>query len=256
MDNLFLHHLDSLQVPNVPRTGGSAPCSPRATPPAGRSRTASVHTSRRVYSQRSIPSHRPTHARPDTCTRTHTSSTRTLDEEIRQILDRSSIERTDSRVRLLRRSHTLSPHVAGTLCLKNLSERSQRTGSDLRKYNSMDSTHGAWSDQPQQKRVPFKTRETEAFLLRRKHKTSPPCLSPSTDPPSTETSETGAFLKRRAPSFDSTLLQQSSDLPDSLLFAKPLPQPRLSIRLSIPCEQSNSRVPNEDQSSRCVPLDP
>ncbi|MCI4393511.1 hypothetical protein PGIGA_G00158130 [Pangasianodon gigas] len=252
MDNLFLHHSDSLKVPSVPLTGGSAPCSPRATPPMCRSRTASVQTSRRVYSQRSIPSRRSTHTQPDT--HTHMSNTHTSDEEIRQIL--SSVERKDSGVRLLRRSHTLSPHVAGTLCLKSQSQRSKSTGSDLRKYNSMDSTHGAWSNQPQNKSVPFKTQESEASLLRRKHKTSPPCVSPSTDPPIfSETSQSGAVLKRRAPSFDSTLLRESLDLPDSLLVTKPHPQPHLTIHLSVPFEQSNNRVSDDDQSSHCVPND-
>ncbi|XP_058236365.1 voltage-dependent T-type calcium channel subunit alpha-1H isoform X2 [Hemibagrus wyckioides] len=253
MDNLFLHHSDSLKVPSIPLTGGSAPCSPLATPPTCRSRTASVQTSRRVYSQRSIPSRRSTHTQPDT--HRHTSNTHTSDEEVRQIV--SPAEAKDSTVRLLRRSHTLSPHVAGALCLKSQSHRSNSTGSDLRKYNSMDSTHGAWSNRPQKKSTPFKTQETEASLLRRKHKMSPPCASTSTDPPTfSETSPSGAVLKRRAPSFDSTLLRETLDLPDSLLVAKPLPQPHLSIHLSLPFEQSNNRVSDEDQSSHCVLLNP
>ncbi|XP_047658687.1 voltage-dependent T-type calcium channel subunit alpha-1H [Tachysurus fulvidraco] len=248
-DNLFLHHSDSLKVPSIPLTGGSAPCSPLATPPTCRSRTASVQTSRRVYSQRSIPSRRSTHTQPDKYTHTHTS-----DEEVRQIL--SSVEGKDSAVRLIRRSHTLSPHVAGTLCLKSQSQRSNSTGSDLRKYNSMDSTHGAWSIQPKQKSAPFKMQETKASLLRRKHKMSPPCVSTSTDlPMSSETSPSGSVLKRRTPSFDSTLLLETLDLPDSLLVTKPLPQPHLSIRLSVPFEQSNNRGSDEDQSSNCVLLD-
>ncbi|XP_060754243.1 voltage-dependent T-type calcium channel subunit alpha-1H [Neoarius graeffei] len=252
MDNLFLHHSDSLKVPSIPLTGGSAPCSPRATPPLCRSRTASVQTSRRVYSQRSILSRRSTHTQPDM--HTHTSKTHTSDEEIRQIV--LSIERKDSGVQLLRRSHTLSSHVAGTLCLKSQSQRSNSTGSDLRKYNSMDSTHGAWSDQLQKKSTPFKMQETEASLLHRKHKMSPPCVSTSTDPPIfSETSQSSTVLKRRAPSCDSTLLWESLDLPDSLLVAKPLPQPHLSIHLSIPFEQLNNRVSDEEQSSHCVPND-
>lgn len=252
MDNLFLHHSDSLKVPSIPLTGGSAPCSPRATPPLCRSRTASVQTSRRVYSQRSILSRRSTHTQPDM--HTHTSKTHTLDEEIRQIV--LSIERKDSGVQLLRRSHTLSSHVAGTLCLKSQSQRSNSTGSDLRKYNSMDSTHGAWSDQLQKKSTPCKMQETEASLLHRKHKMSPPCVSTSTDPPIfSETSQSSTVLKRRAPSCDSTLLWESLDLPDSLLVAKPLPQPHLSIHLSIPFEQLNNRVSDEEQSSHCVPND-
>lgn len=250
MDDLFLRHSDSLKVPSIPLTGGSAPCSPRATPPTCRSRTASVQTSRRVYSQRSIPSRRSTNTLPDTCTHTHTSNTHTSDEEIRQIL--STVDGKDSGVGLLRRSHTLSPHVAGTLCLKSQSQRSNSTGSDLRKYNSMDSTHGAWSNQPQKKSTPFKTQETEASVLRRKHKTSPPCVPTSTDPP--VFSET-VLKKRRAPSFDSTLLRESLDVPDSLLLAKPLPQRHLSIHLSVPFEQSNNRVSDDGQSSHCVPLD-
>lgn len=242
MDSLFLHPSNSLKVPSIPMTGGSAPCSPRATHPTCRSRTASVQTSRRVYSQRSIPSRRSTHTQPDTFTHTHSSNTHTSDEEVRQIL--SSCERNDSTVRLLRRSHTLSPHVAGTLCIKSQSQRSNSTGSDLRKYNSMDSTHGAWSE----KSAPFQTQETEVSLLHRKHKMSPPCVSTSTDPPTfSETSLSGVVLKRRAPSFDSSLLQEPLDLPDSLLVTKPLPQPHLSVHLSVPS--------NGDQSLHCVLLD-
>ncbi|XP_053332812.1 voltage-dependent T-type calcium channel subunit alpha-1H [Clarias gariepinus] len=251
MDNLFLHHSDSLKVPSIPLTGGSAPCSPRATPPMCRSRTASVQTSRRVYSQRTIPSRRSTHTQPDTYT--HTTNTHTSDEEIRHIL--SSVETKDSGVWLLRRSHTLSPHVAGTLCSKSQSQRSKSTGTDLRKYNSMDSTHGAWSSQVQKYN---KSQETEASLSRRKHKMSPPCVSASTDPRVfPETSQSGTVLKKRAPSFDSTLLQEPLDLPDPLpvLVAKPLPQPHLSIHLSVPLEQSNNRVSDDEHSSHCVPSD-
>ncbi|KAK3530610.1 hypothetical protein QTP86_028871, partial [Hemibagrus guttatus] len=253
MDNLFLHHSDSLKVPSIPLTGGSAPCSPLTTPPTCRSRTASVQTSRRVYSQRSIPSHRSTHTQPDTHTRT--CNTHTSEEEVRHVA--LSIEGKYSAVRLLRRSHTLSSHVVGALCLKSQSQRSNSTGSDLRKYNSMDSTHGAWSNWPQKKSVPFKMQETEASLLRRKHKMSPPCVSTSADTPTfSETSPSGAVLKRRAPSFDSMLLQETLDLPDSLLVTKPLPQRHLSIHLSVPFEQSNNRMSGEDQSSHCVLLDP
>lgn len=244
MDNLLLHHFDSLQVPSIALTGGSAPCSPLATPPAGRSRTASVHTSGRVYSQRSIPSR--------SSTQTHMHKTHTSDEEIRQIL--SSVERRDSSGRLLQRSLTLSPHVAGTLCLNSQSQRSNSTGSDLRKYNSMDSTQGLWSSLPQKKSMPFRVPGTEVLLLRRKHKTSPPCASPSTDPfIFSETSH--GVLKKRAPSFDSTLLRESMDLPDSLLLAKPLPQPCLSVYPSAPFEQSNDHVSSEDESSHRVPID-
>ncbi|TTF71948.1 Voltage-dependent T-type calcium channel subunit alpha-1H [Bagarius yarrelli] len=252
MDTVFLHHNDCLKVPSIPYTGGSVPCSPRATPPMSRSRTASVQTSRRVYSQRSIPSRRSTHTQPDTYS--HRSNTHTSDEEIRQIL--SSVERQDSAVRLLRRSHTLSPHAAGALYMKSQSQRSNSTGSDLRKYNSMDSTYGAWSNLQQKNSMPFKMQETEVSLLRRKHKMSPPCVLTSTEPPVfSDTPPSGPVLKRRAPSFDSTLRRDSLDLPESLLVAKPLPQPCLSIHLSVPFEQSNNHLSDEDQSTHCVLLD-
>ncbi|KAI5090253.1 voltage-dependent T-type calcium channel subunit alpha-1H-like [Silurus meridionalis] len=251
MDSLFLRRSDSLQVPSIPLTGGSAPCSPLATPTVCRTQTASVQTSKRVYSQRSISSRRSTHTQPDTythmCTNMHKSNT--SDKEIRQIL--SSSEGKDSGVRFLRRSYTLTPHVAGTLCLKSQSQRSNSTGSELRKYNSMDFTHGAWSNRKD-------SQETQTSLSHRGHKTSPPSVPAFTAPPFfPDASHKGVVLKRGAPSLDSTLapppFRGSLDLPDSLLVAKPLPH--LSIRSSVCSEQTNKCVSDEDQSSHCVPLD-
>ncbi|XP_036413162.1 voltage-dependent T-type calcium channel subunit alpha-1H [Colossoma macropomum] len=272
-DNLLLHCSDDLlhlKVPSIPLTGGSAPCTPQATPPLlPRSRTASVQTSRQVYSQRSIPSRKPAHSQP---TQTLTidmhalSNTDEADEEVRRII--SSVHRKDSPQRI-KRSHTLSPYVAAPSQSQN-SQQSDRgahqqgsRGGNLRKYYSVDahglltqpscprrhSTHGEeFQQQPaaEQSRPSCQMRGRSASPAPRKEKMSPPCISidPPTDSeipsPPTSNKESSTVLRRRAPSFESALTQESLDLPDSPPVTKPLPplephsEPRSSGRLPLP----------------------
>uniref|UniRef100_A0AAR2K7U1 Ion transport domain-containing protein n=1 Tax=Pygocentrus nattereri TaxID=42514 RepID=A0AAR2K7U1_PYGNA len=271
-DNLLLHCSDDLlhlKVPSIPLTGGSAPCTPQATPPIlPRSRTASVQTSRQVYSQRSIPSRKPAHSQP---TRTLTIDMHALpntdeaDEEVRQII--SSVHKKDSPQRI-KRSHTLSPYVTTPSQSQN-SQQSDRgahqqgsRGGNLRKYYSVDahglltqpsyprrhSTHGEeFQLQPaaEQSRPSCQTRGRSASPAPRKEKMSPPCISidPPTDSeipsPPTSNQESSTVLRRRAPSFES-FTQESLDLPDSPPVTKPLPplephsEPCSSGRLPLP----------------------
>ncbi|XP_062866886.1 voltage-dependent T-type calcium channel subunit alpha-1H [Trichomycterus rosablanca] len=267
-----------LQVPSVPLTGGSVPCSPQATPPLCRSRAASVRTSRHTYSQRSIPSRRATLTQPAdalnvTDVRAHASSfTRPdqSDEEVRQII--SSVRRKD--LQKLRRSHTSTPHVAATLCPAGQTQKAGSRRRDLRKYNSMDSTCvEGFKRQHPRARQNSTSSETQDLVFPRKHKMSPPCIS--IDPPidfephsSTPNQKGSTFLKRRTPSFDSALLRESLDLPDSSQRANPQTQlePPSSVHLPLPSfprlpfDQSDASYLSEllsdsDQSTRRVPFD-
>ncbi|KAI4902887.1 hypothetical protein NFI96_011006 [Prochilodus magdalenae] len=274
-DNLLLHcseDLLHLKVPSIPLTGGSAPCTPQATPPLlPRSRTASVQTSRHVYSQRSIPSRKAAHG-PPTRTLNLTDplvapSSDEADEEVRQII--SSVQRKAASQQI-RRSHTLSPYVAAPRQSQNSPQSDSGAhqqgsrGGNLRKYYSMDahglltqpscprrhSTHGEelqqQPDGPEQSRPPCQMRGRSASPVPRKEKMSPPCISidPPTDlqvpSPPASNQESSTVLRRRAPSFESGLAQESLDLPDSPPVAKPLPplephsEPHLSGRLPLP----------------------
>ncbi|XP_066517733.1 voltage-dependent T-type calcium channel subunit alpha-1H isoform X3 [Hoplias malabaricus] len=271
-DNLLLHGSDDilhLKVPGVPLTGGSAPCTPQATPPLlPRSRTASVQTSRQVYSQRSIPCRRPSHTKPtrtltiteiQNITGTLLPNTDEADEEVRQIT--ASIMRKESCQRV-RRSNTLSPYVITPSCSESQTQDSQQSdsgahpqgsrGCNLRKYYSVDahglltqpncsrrhSTHGEELPQ-QQSRPPCQARGRSASPVPRKEKMSPPCISidPPTDtdlhPPPAST-----VLRRRAPSFESAHTQESLDLPDTPPVSKPQlephSEPHVSSRLPLP----------------------
>ncbi|XP_022530611.2 voltage-dependent T-type calcium channel subunit alpha-1H [Astyanax mexicanus] len=236
-DNLLLHCSDDilhLKVPSVPLTGGSAPCTPQATPPLlPRSRTASVQTRRHVYSQRSIPSRKPALTQPthtltitDKHPRAHLPNTDEVDEEVQQII--CSSQRRDSSQQL-RRSHTLSPYVAAPSCSASQSQSSEQSegprGCHLRKYYSMDvhgfltqpvgcprrhSTHGEELQQ-EQSRSSCQTRGRSVSPVPRKEKMSPPCISidPPTDSTEIQSSvssqESSTVLRRRAPSFESAL---------------------------------------------------
>lgn len=242
-------------MPSVPLTGGSAPCTPQATPPLlPRSRTASVQTSRHAYSQRSIPCRRPTHTLTikDAHMRPHLPNTDEADEEVRQI--NSSVQRKDSSQQV-RRSHTLSPYVTAPSCSDSQPQNSQQTdsgahqqaskGSNLRKFYSVDahglltqpactrrhSTHGEELQQPaaEQHRPSCQMRGRSVSPVPRKEKMSPPCISidPPTDSeiqsPPTPSQESSTLLRRRAPSFESALTQESLDLPDTPPLTTPLP---------------------------------
>uniref|UniRef100_A0A8B9JUS0 Calcium channel, voltage-dependent, T type, alpha 1H subunit b n=1 Tax=Astyanax mexicanus TaxID=7994 RepID=A0A8B9JUS0_ASTMX len=277
-DNLLLHCSDDilhLKVPSVPLTGGSAPCTPQATPPLlPRSRTASVQTRRHVYSQRSIPSRKPALTQP-----TH------VDEEVQ-------------------RSHTLSPYVAAPSCSASQSQSSEQSegprGCHLRKYYSMDahgfltqpvgcprrhSTHGEELQQ-EQSRPSCQTRGRSVSPVPRKEKMSPPCISidPPTDSTEIQSSvssqESSTVLRRRAPSFESALTLitlEPQDRPESPPITKsppvqlePHPEPHskpcLPGRLPLPqfsFDQSDvsslsslsELLSDSDQSSHSFPLE-
>uniref|UniRef100_A0A8B9JXI1 Calcium channel, voltage-dependent, T type, alpha 1H subunit b n=1 Tax=Astyanax mexicanus TaxID=7994 RepID=A0A8B9JXI1_ASTMX len=295
-DNLLLHCSDDilhLKVPSVPLTGGSAPCTPQATPPLlPRSRTASVQTRRHVYSQRSIPSRKPALTQPthaltitDKHPRAHLPNTDEVDEEVQ-------------------RSHTLSPYVAAPSCSASQSQSSEQSegprGCHLRKYYSMDahgfltqpvgcprrhSTHGEELQQ-EQSRPSCQTRGRSVSPVPRKEKMSPPCISidPPTDSTEIQSSvssqESSTVLRRRAPSFESALTLitlEPQDRPESPPITKsppvqlePHPEPHskpcLPGRLPLPqfsFDQSDvsslsslsELLSDSDQSSHSFPLE-
>uniref|UniRef100_A0A8C1Q4L9 Voltage-dependent T-type calcium channel subunit alpha n=1 Tax=Cyprinus carpio TaxID=7962 RepID=A0A8C1Q4L9_CYPCA len=199
-----------LKVPSAPLTGGSAPCSPQASPPPPlRNRTASVQTNRHVYSQRSIPCRQATY-------------------------------KTQS-IKPLEITHSQDSLHGGAARQPGTSTQS------LRKYNSMEnngflsqlhvsrrhSTHGEELLLQQQPILP----SPGPSPMPKKEKMSPPCIS--IDPPTDAellspavSQECSTVLRRRTPSFDSALPRESIELPvmqDEPLLPSHLPLPQFSF---------------------------
>uniref|UniRef100_A0A8C1PFT4 Voltage-dependent T-type calcium channel subunit alpha n=1 Tax=Cyprinus carpio TaxID=7962 RepID=A0A8C1PFT4_CYPCA len=231
-----------LKVPSIPLTGGSAPCSPQASPPPPlRNRTASVRTNRHMYSQRSIP-----------CRQAAASQR-------------------------VARNHNLSPYEP-PFCSEAQSQDSLHGGASrqpgtstqcLRKYNSMEnngflsqlhvprrhSTHGEELLLQQQPPGPSQ--------MPKKEKMSPPCISidPPTDaefPSPVVSQEHSTVLRRRTPSFDSALPRESIDLPDlqdEPLLPSRLPLPQFSFDQSDVSSLSSlsELLSDSDQSTHSFP---
>ncbi|XP_067298242.1 voltage-dependent T-type calcium channel subunit alpha-1H [Pseudorasbora parva] len=279
-DNLFL------KVPIIPLTGGSAPCSPQASPPPLlRSRTASVQTNRNVYSQRSIP------CRQTAC---RTQSIKSL--EIMHAHPQAKLrdsDGTDEAVRLNmnithRRasqlgagSHNLSPCYppfcsdtkSQDLLHGGAAHQPDTSAHSLRKYNSMEnngflsklqiprrhSTHGEELLLQQQTISP----SSDPSPTPKKEKMSPPCISidPPTDADFTfpgVSKERCTVLRRRTPSFDSALPQESLDLPDvqdEPLLPSHLPLPQFSFDQSDVSSLSSlsELLSDSDQSTHSFP---
>uniref|UniRef100_A0A672MDK4 Voltage-dependent T-type calcium channel subunit alpha n=1 Tax=Sinocyclocheilus grahami TaxID=75366 RepID=A0A672MDK4_SINGR len=233
IDNLHLN------VPSIPLTGGSAPCSPQASPPPPlRNRTASVQTSRPVYSQRSIP-----------C--------------------RQAAYKTRASQRVAR-SHNLSSYEP---LHSGAARQPDTSAQSLRKYNSMEN-NGFLS----QLHIPRRhSTHGEELLLQqkpispspgpspmpKKEKMSPPCIS--IDPPTDAeflspavSQEHSTVLRRRTPSFDSALPRESIELPDMQdepLLPSHLPLPQFFFDQSDVCSLSSlsKLLSDSDQSTHSFP---
>uniref|UniRef100_A0A8C2F2C1 Voltage-dependent T-type calcium channel subunit alpha n=1 Tax=Cyprinus carpio TaxID=7962 RepID=A0A8C2F2C1_CYPCA len=230
IDNLHL------KVPSAPLTGGSAPCSPQASPPPPlRNRTASVQTNRHVYSQRSIP-----------C--------------------RQAAYKTQS-IKPLEITHSQDSLHGGAARQPGTSTQS------LRKYNSMEnngflsqlhvsrrhSTHGEELLLQQQPILP----SPGPSPMPKKEKMSPPCIS--IDPPTDAellspavSQECSTVLRRRTPSFDSALPRESIELPvmqDEPLLPSHLPLPQFSFDQSDVSSLSSlsELLSHSDQSTHSFP---
>uniref|UniRef100_A0A8C0XXN9 Voltage-dependent T-type calcium channel subunit alpha n=1 Tax=Cyprinus carpio carpio TaxID=630221 RepID=A0A8C0XXN9_CYPCA len=223
-----------LKVPSIPLTGGSAPCSPQASPPPPlRNRTASVRTNRHMYSQRSIPCRQAAY----------------------EIQSRKPLEII---------------HTHSQDSLHGGASRQPGTSTQcLRKYNSMEnngflsqlhiprrhSTHGEELLLQQQPPGPSQ--------MPKKEKMSPPCISidPPTDaefPSPAVSQEHSTVLRRRTPSFDSALPRESIDLPDlqdEPLLPSRLPLPQFSFDQSDVSSLSSlsELLSDSDQSTHSFP---
>uniref|UniRef100_A0A8C1PGP4 Voltage-dependent T-type calcium channel subunit alpha n=1 Tax=Cyprinus carpio TaxID=7962 RepID=A0A8C1PGP4_CYPCA len=223
-----------LKVPSIPLTGGSAPCSPQASPPPPlRNRTASVRTNRHMYSQRSIPCRQAAY----------------------EIQSRKPLE-------IIHKHSQDSLHGGAS--------RQPGTSTQcLRKYNSMEnngflsqlhvprrhSTHGEELLLQQQPPGPSQ--------MPKKEKMSPPCISidPPTDaefPSPVVSQEHSTVLRRRTPSFDSALPRESIDLPDlqdEPLLPSRLPLPQFSFDQSDVSSLSSlsELLSDSDQSTHSFP---
>uniref|UniRef100_A0A8C1VEA1 Voltage-dependent T-type calcium channel subunit alpha n=1 Tax=Cyprinus carpio TaxID=7962 RepID=A0A8C1VEA1_CYPCA len=223
-----------LKVPSIALTGGSAPCSPQASPPPPlRNRTASVRTNRHMYSQRSIPCRQAAY----------------------EIQSRKPLEII---------------HTHSQDSLHGGASRQPGTSTQcLRKYNSMEnngflsqlhiprrhSTHGEELLLQQQPPGPSQ--------MPKKEKMSPPCISidPPTDaefPSPAVSQEHSTVLRRRTPSFDSALPRESIDLPDlqdEPLLPSRLPLPQFSFDQSDVSSLSSlsELLSDSDQSTHSFP---
>ncbi|KTG34223.1 hypothetical protein cypCar_00026106 [Cyprinus carpio] len=244
-----------LKVPSAPLTGGSAPCSPQASPPPPlRNRTASVQTNRHVYSQRSIPCRQATYKTQSIkpLEITHAQTKLQDSDEVVRLNMNITQRRASQRVA---RSQNLSPYEL-PFCSEAQSQDSLHGGAarqpgtstqSLRKYNSMEnngflsqlhvsrrhSTHGEELLLQQQPILP----SPGPSPMPKKEKMSPPCIS--IDPPTDAellspavSQECSTVLRRRTPSFDSALPRESIELPvmqDEPLLPSHLPLPQFSF---------------------------
>ncbi|XP_051558225.1 voltage-dependent T-type calcium channel subunit alpha-1H [Myxocyprinus asiaticus] len=237
-----------LQVPSIPLTGRSAPCSPQTSPPPLRNRTASVRTNRNVYNQRSIPCPQIAHRTPSI--KTHKLMHANVQTNLR------NSECPDNEIQHMTNSqHVGEENTQNSRQLRGWTSRQQVSSCHrLRKYNSMEnngfltelsiprrhSTHGE-ELMLQQKTMKASTPFPGPSLIPKEEKVSPPCIS--IDPPSdveftssTVHKERSTVVRRRTPSFDSALQCESLDLPDAPSLSEALPQdePLLSSRLPLP----------------------
>uniref|UniRef100_A0A8C1VFI3 Voltage-dependent T-type calcium channel subunit alpha n=1 Tax=Cyprinus carpio TaxID=7962 RepID=A0A8C1VFI3_CYPCA len=267
-----------LKVPSIALTGGSAPCSPQASPPPPlRNRTASVRTNRHMYSQRSIPCRQAAYEiqsrKPLEIIHTH-AQTKQDSHEVVQLNTNVPQRRASQRVA---RNHNLSPYEP-PFCSEAQSQDSLHGGASrqpgtstqcLRKYNSMEnngflsqlhiprrhSTHGEELLLQQQPPGPSQ--------MPKKEKMSPPCISidPPTDaefPSPAVSQEHSTVLRRRTPSFDSALPRESIDLPDlqdEPLLPSRLPLPQFSFDQSDVSSLSSlsELLSDSDQSTHSFP---
>ncbi|XP_035390987.1 voltage-dependent T-type calcium channel subunit alpha-1H [Electrophorus electricus] len=267
-DNLLLHCCEGfshLKVPHLPLIVGSTPCLPQSTPPLPpHGQTASVQTNKHTYSQCCIPFRRPVPTQPTctlTITGTHIHMCRPIsdetDRENRQL--QTSTQRKDS-LQPMRRCYTLSPCVSATRCSNNQSQTSQRHGSglgrrgtmggNLRKYYSMDAQgflaqpscphrHSIHGEELQLQPLAGGrgAHDRSASPVAKKEKMSPPCISidpPTESDPPTASQESSTVLRRRAPSFESALMRESLDLPDTPLISAPLAQTEAHLSSCLP----------------------
>lgn len=269
-----------LKVPSIPLTGGSAPCTPQASPPPPlRNRTASVQTNRHVYSQRSIPcrqaAYKTQSRKPLEITHAHAQTKLQDSHEVARLNTNVTQRRASQHVA---RSHNLSPYEP-PFCSEAQSQDSLHGGAScqpgtctaqcLRKYNSVEnngflsqlhvprrhSTHGEELLLQQQPPGPSPTPKKE--------KMSPPCIS--IDPPTdaeflspAASQERGTVLRRRTPSFDSALPRESIDLPDMQdepLLPSHLPLPQFSFDQSDVSSLSSlsEMLSDSDQSTHSFP---
>ncbi|XP_042622268.1 voltage-dependent T-type calcium channel subunit alpha-1H-like [Cyprinus carpio] len=275
IDNLHL------KVPSAPLTGGSAPCSPQASPPPPlRNRTASVQTNRHVYSQRSIPCRQATYKTQSIkpLEITH-AQTKLQDSDVVVRLNMNITQRRASQ--RVARSQNLSPNEL-PFCSEAQSQDSLHGGAarqpgtstqSLRKYNSMEnngflsqlhvsrrhSTHGEELLLQQQPILP----SPGPSPMPKKEKMSPPCIS--IDPPTDAellspavSQECSTVLRRRTPSFDSALPRESIELPvmqDEPLLPSHLPLPQFSFDQSDVSSLSSlsELLSHSDQSTHSFP---
>ncbi|XP_016360331.1 voltage-dependent T-type calcium channel subunit alpha-1H [Sinocyclocheilus anshuiensis] len=259
-----------LKVPSIPLTGGSAPCSPQASPPPPlRNRTASVQTNRHVYSQRSIPcrqaSYKTQSIKPLEITHAQTKL-QDSDEVVRLNMNITQI-RASQRVA---RSYNLSPYEP---LHSGAARQPDTSAQSLRKYNSMEnngflsqlhiprrhSTHGEELLLQQQPISP----SPGPSPMPKKEKMSPPCIS--IDPPTDAaflspavSQEHSTVLRRRTPAFDSSLPRESIELPDMQdepLLPSHLPLPQFSFDQSDVCSLSSlsELLSDSDQSTHSFP---
>ncbi|XP_056626060.1 voltage-dependent T-type calcium channel subunit alpha-1H [Triplophysa dalaica] len=237
-----------LKVPGISLTGGSAPCSPQASPPPPlRNRTASVRTSGQVFSQRSIPGRQIAHL---------TQSTKALEvmhanaqintsdiEEVNRHMTKSTQKGSYNNLTLT--CSDVQSQNSGLLRV-GTSRQQEACNHSLRKYNSMEnnflspqpdtprrhSMHGEGLFLPMKAPVP----SPGPSPIPKKEKMSPPCIS--IDPPTEAefqsqavNQESSSVLRRRTPSFDSALPRESLDL------TEPLPQDEPSLPSHLPLPQ-------------------
>uniref|UniRef100_A0A8C1W9V4 Voltage-dependent T-type calcium channel subunit alpha n=1 Tax=Cyprinus carpio TaxID=7962 RepID=A0A8C1W9V4_CYPCA len=220
IDNLHL------KVPSAPLTGGSAPCSPQASPPPPlRNRTASVQTNRHVYSQRSIP------------------SSQRVAPQSQDSLHGGAARQPGTSTQSLRKYNSMENN--GFLSQLHVSRR--------------HSTHGEELLLQQQPILP----SPGPSPMPKKEKMSPPCIS--IDPPTDAellspavSQECSTVLRRRTPSFDSALPRESIELPvmqDEPLLPSYLPLPQFSFDQSDVSSLSSlsELLSHSDQSTHSFP---
>ncbi|KAA0722589.1 Voltage-dependent T-type calcium channel subunit alpha-1H [Triplophysa tibetana] len=242
-----------LKVPGISLTGGSAPCSPQASPPPPlRNRTSSVRTSGQVFSQRSIPRRQIAHLTQSTKAlevmhvnaQINTSDPEGVNRHMTKSTQKGSYNHFSPYISTLTSSDVQSQNSGllrvGTSCQQEACNHS------LRKYNSMEnnflsplpdtprrhSMHGEGLFLPMKAPVPF----PGPSPIPKKEKMSPPCIS--IDPPTEAefqspavNQESSSVLRRRTPSFDSPLPRESLDL------TEPLPQDEPSLPSHLPLPQ-------------------